>query len=68
MLEKKLECNSNSMKDVFVISVEDIQNIALKEIGRKLSNDELHKVKKGIEFGLEFWEDIVICAIKEITK
>jgi len=54
------------MKDVFSISVEDVQSIALEKIGRRLSNDELDRVKKGIEFGLESWAEVVIYAIEEI--
>ncbi len=54
------------MKDIFNISVDDVQNIALKKFRRKLSEYELSRVKKGIEFGLECWEDVVIYAIKEI--
>jgi len=56
------------MKRIFCISDEDVQNIALWKIGRKLSYDELYRVQKGIEFGLECWEEVVIYAIREITE
>lgn len=56
------------MKDIFVICVEEVQNIAVKKIGRKLTDEELHRVKKGIEFGLECWEDVVLNAIEELKK
>jgi len=48
------------MEDMFSISVEDVQNIALKKIGRKLTQEELRRVKKGVAFGLESWEEVVI--------
>jgi hypothetical protein len=54
------------MKNIFKICVEDVQKIALRRIGRKLTLEELEKVKKGVEFGLECWEEVVIYAIEEI--
>ncbi|GBD88422.1 hypothetical protein BMS3Abin03_02358 [bacterium BMS3Abin03] len=36
-------------------------------MGRKpLNFDEMDSVRKGIEWGLDFWEDIVITAIKNL--
>jgi len=55
------------MKNVFVISVEDVQYFAREKIGRKLTIGELEQVQRGIEFGLELcWEDVVIAAIEEL--
>lgn len=54
------------MKDIFTISEEDVQNVALKKIGKILNQEELYKVKKGIASGLELWGDIVVYAIEEI--
>ncbi len=56
------------MKNIFVISTKDIQYLAQKRIGRKLTIEEIEQVKKGVEFGLECWEDVVIDAIDEIVK
>jgi len=56
------------MKNVFVISVEDVQYFAKKKLGRKLSIEELEQVQKGVEFGLECWEDVVITAIEELEN
>jgi hypothetical protein len=53
-------------KVLFQLTTEDVQNIALKRIGRKLMDDELYRVQKGIEFGLECWEDVVKAAIDEV--
>ena len=54
------------MKDIFVISDEDVQYLAKRKIGRELTIEELEQVKKGVEFGLECWEDVVITAIEEL--
>ena len=56
------------MKRVFCISDEDVQSIALWKIGRKLTDDEMYSVQKGVEFGLECWEEVVIYAIRDITE
>ena len=57
------------MKNIFVISVEDVQYIAKQEIGRNLTIEELEQVQKGVEFGLELcWEDVVISAIEELES
>ena len=54
------------MKEIFCILPEDVQNVALRKVGRKLTEDELYQVKKGIEFGLEHWEEVVINSINEL--
>ena len=54
------------MKDIFVICVEDVQYLAKRKIGRELTIEELEQVQKGVEFGLECWEDVVIYAIDEL--
>lgn len=54
------------MKNIFVISDRDIRGLAKKKINRKLTLDELEQVKKGLEFGLECWEEVVITAIGEL--
>ncbi len=55
-------------KNIFVISKKDVQDIALRKFGEKLSIEELEQVKKGIEFGLECWEEVVIDAISEVLE
>jgi hypothetical protein len=54
------------MKNIFVIPVEDVQYIAKKKIGRKLSTEELMRVKSGVEFGFECWEEVVDAAIEDL--
>lgn len=56
------------MKDIFVISVEDVQYLAMKKVGRELTIEELERVMKGVEFGLECWEGVVIAAIEELEE
>ena len=55
------------MKNIFLISDADVQPLAVKTIGRELTEEELESVQKGIEFGLECWEDVVICAIEGLS-
>lgn len=54
------------MRNIFVISVEDVQCLAKEKIGRKLTIEELECVQKGVEFGLECWEDVVLTAIEDL--
>lgn len=56
------------MNNLFVISSKDIQYLAEKKIGRKLTVEELELVKKGLEFGLEYWEEVVNTTIDEVIN
>ncbi len=42
----------NSAKNLFEISIEWVQDEAIRLVGRSLSECELSSVKKGIEWGL----------------
>jgi len=55
------------MKNLFVISIKDIQYLAQKKIRRKLTIEEIEQVQKGLEFGLECWEEVASAAIEEIA-
>lgn len=55
------------MKVLFQLRDEDAQYLAVKMIGRELSDYELERVTKGLEFGLECWEGVMIAAIWEIA-
>ncbi len=46
------------MKNIFTIPVEDVQHIAKKKTGRKLTIEESERVKQGVESGLERWEEV----------
>jgi hypothetical protein len=37
---------------IFSITIDDLQNEAMKRIGRKLTDDEINIAKKGIEWGI----------------
>jgi len=37
---------------LYAITVADAQDLAMNMIGRKLDFDELHQVRKGIEWGI----------------
>lgn len=51
------------MRNIFTISVEDVQYVAERKIGRRLTLVELMEVKKRVGFGLECWEEVVGYAI-----
>lgn len=51
---------------IYPITVGDLQKDAIKRIGRKLNDDELHTAKKCIEWGLSSIVDITLkSAIEE---
>jgi len=56
------------VEELFAISVEDVQHLALEHIGRKLTEYELHRVKDGLQFGLESWELVARTAIDEVIE
>lgn len=49
---------------LYAITVADAQNLAMNMIGRELNFDELHQVRKGIEWGFFDWDDIVKVCIQ----
>jgi len=64
---KTLSDNLKEDEVVFSIKVEAVQTIA-ENMGRKpLNYSEMTSVRKGIEWGLDFWEDIVITAIDNLS-
>lgn len=56
------------MKNLFTISSKDVQYVAKKKLGRKLTIEELKQVHKGIEFGLECWKNVAIFTIEELKE
>jgi len=47
---------------------EDAQEVAQKQIKRKLTEEELMFVQNGLDFGFEFWEETMKTAIEEAVK
>lgn len=41
---------------LFAITVADAQDLAIEILGRELDFNELHKIRKGIEWGFFDWE------------
>ena len=64
MLDKYL--NKNYL--IFGITVEDVQRIAIDKLGRELTIEELDDVKKGVDYGLVIWDEVVRNAINEAVK
>ncbi|GEM_PF-706334 len=63
---KSLSDNLEENEIVFAITVEHVQMIA-ESMGREpLNYDEMYSVKKGVEWGLDFWGDIVRTAINNL--
>ena len=51
---------------IYPITVGDLQNDAVRRIGRKLNDDELHTARKCVEWGLSSIVDITLrSAIEE---
>jgi len=60
-----MEINKKS-EVIYPITIEDLQNDALKRIGRELTDGELHIAKKCVESGISFIMDITLkTAIEE---
>ena len=49
-----------NVKVIYPITIRDLQNDAIKRIGRKLNDDELHTAKKCVEWGLSSIVDITL--------
>ena len=55
---------------IFILTKEDVIGEA-KEMGipeEAITDDVLYQVKKGVEWGLECWTDVVKTAIKEALE
>jgi len=64
-----VELHEHLGKDaLYIISVEDVQEIARRKIGRELTSDELYRVKKGIEWGMVGWVTVVETAIEDAVS
>lgn len=52
-------------KILWCLLEDDAQEIAKEQIGRELTEEELIRVAKGLEFGFEFWEEVMRTSIEE---
>ena len=55
---------------VFILTMEDVVNCA-REMGipkKAITDDVFYQVKKGVEFGLECWSEVVTTALDEALK
>lgn len=58
-----------NIKVIYPITVGDLQDDAVRRIGRKLNNGELHTAKKCVEWGLSSVVDITLkSAIEEAVE
>lgn len=53
---------------VYAINVWDVQEIAKERIGRELDFEEMYSVKKGIEWGMFDWFEIVKNSIINVVE
>lgn len=66
---KQLETNNQDNKIIFSVTVGELQEEAIRLIGRKLDEMELHTAKKGIEAGLSFnIETVFKTAVEESVE
>lgn len=57
--------NKQKAEVIYPITIGDLQNDAIKRIGRKLNDDELYTAKKCVEWGLSSIVDITLKAAVE---
>ena len=51
---------------IFALTVADVQQLAQQKLGRSLDFFEMHSVKKGVEWGLDYWDDVIKVAIDNL--
>jgi len=55
------------MEYVFVLTKADVLQLAWQKFGvHNLTDEQMHQVKKGIEFGIECWEEVMTVALEEV--
>ncbi|MCX7811178.1 MAG: hypothetical protein N2247_09730 [Leptospiraceae bacterium] len=62
--------NNNKQNNIiFAITIEELQDVTIRVIGKKLTDEELYTARKGIEAGLSFdIETVLRTAIEEAVK
>ena len=67
-IEELKKVYGDKYKVFYLIGEEDIQAIAKKSFQVSLSEEQLHQVSDGIEWGFEGWTTVVKTAIEEVLK
>lgn len=65
---KYLTDNLDEDEIIFAINVADVQFLAEQKLGRKLIYEEMYSVKKGVEWGMDYWDDVVKSAIGNLPR
>jgi len=60
--------NEEFSDNIFSIKVMEVQYLAKKKFGRYLDEIEIKEVQKRIQFGLEYWEEVVLFAIEDVIN
>ncbi len=55
-------------EDIFSIKVSEVQYLAKMKFGKYLDEIEIKEVQKRIQFGLEYWEEVVLYAIEDVIN
>ena len=53
---------------IFALTVADVQYFAEQKLGRTLDYYEVHSVKKGVEWGLDYWDEVIKVAIDNLPS
>ena len=53
---------------IYAITVSDVQIFAEQKLGRKLNYQEMYSVQKGVEWGMDSWDDIIKVAIDNLPS
>ena len=55
-------------KTLFVLTEEDAQILAAQMEIEPLTDDQIRRVRRGVESGLEGWSDVLEAAIREAVR
>lgn len=64
---KHLSSKIENDEILYAITVADAQDLATEMLGRELDFDELHQIRRGVEWGFFDWEDVLRICIHELN-